>query len=556
LSYASPASARPWRRRTACLATALAAVLAVAALGAAGANAARRAYVADLGDDSVTVIDTATNQVVGAPIPVGDGPFAIAVSPDGTRAYAANLLGESVTVIDTATAQPLTSIPVGKEPDAIATSPDGSRAYVALRDFTNGAAPDVVKAIDTATNQVVGAPITVGETPRALLVSPGGTTLYAANAESDDVSAIDLLTGLPLKTIPVGEGPGGLAISPDGSRLYVATQTGHSVTVVDTATNEPVGAAIPFGTNLNGIVVSPQGGTAYIGQSLKERVAVLDLTTNAISGEPIALGRVADELAITPDGRTVYAPAYFGSDEVTPIDTATRTPGAPIAVGKEPAGVAVSPDQAPRAAFDIGAGVAGAATRFDASATRTDDGGPATYSWNFGDGATARTGSVAVEHTYANPGTYLATLTVTDDQGCSTTVVSTGATVSCNGSIAAAAKSANVTVARPAATRTVTGTPNRFKLLGVKRHPGKGTATLRLRVPAAGVASLRGKQVKRSRKTATGAGVVALAVRAKGSAAERLKRRGTVRVKLAVSFVPRGGAGSTRMKKVRLRLSP
>jgi YVTN family beta-propeller protein len=54
------------------------------------AVAAPFAYVANSGDGTVSVIDTATNTVVGTPIPAGREPFGIAVTPDGRRAYVAN----------------------------------------------------------------------------------------------------------------------------------------------------------------------------------------------------------------------------------------------------------------------------------------------------------------------------------------------------------------------------------------------------------------------------------------------------------------------------------
>ena len=38
--------------------------------------------------DSVSVIDTATNTVL--PIAVGNGPFGVAVTPDGSRVYVAD----------------------------------------------------------------------------------------------------------------------------------------------------------------------------------------------------------------------------------------------------------------------------------------------------------------------------------------------------------------------------------------------------------------------------------------------------------------------------------
>jgi DNA-binding beta-propeller fold protein YncE len=46
----------------------------------------------------VAVIDTATNTVI-APIPVGDGPWSVAVSPNGTRGYVTNLVDGTVSVI-------------------------------------------------------------------------------------------------------------------------------------------------------------------------------------------------------------------------------------------------------------------------------------------------------------------------------------------------------------------------------------------------------------------------------------------------------------------------
>jgi YVTN family beta-propeller protein len=46
------------------------------------AAAAPFAYVANEGSANVSVIDTATNKVV-ATVPVGNNPFAVAVTPDG-----------------------------------------------------------------------------------------------------------------------------------------------------------------------------------------------------------------------------------------------------------------------------------------------------------------------------------------------------------------------------------------------------------------------------------------------------------------------------------------
>ncbi|MFJ6565687.1 YncE family protein, partial [Streptomyces sp. NPDC091412] len=59
----------------------------------------RRAYTANAGSDTVSVIDTTTNHTVGNPIHVAGYPVWIALSPDGHRAYAANSGSASISVI-------------------------------------------------------------------------------------------------------------------------------------------------------------------------------------------------------------------------------------------------------------------------------------------------------------------------------------------------------------------------------------------------------------------------------------------------------------------------
>jgi YVTN family beta-propeller protein len=63
------------------------------------------------------MIDTATNAVT-ATIPVGWEPYGVASSPDGSQLYVANAADNTVSVINTATNTPVTAspIPVGTTP--------------------------------------------------------------------------------------------------------------------------------------------------------------------------------------------------------------------------------------------------------------------------------------------------------------------------------------------------------------------------------------------------------------------------------------------------------
>jgi YVTN family beta-propeller protein len=120
------------------------------------AGAAPFAYVANEAGNTVSVIDTSTNTVVGRPIAGENGLAGIAITPNGAYAYVTNSNyggSGSVSVIDTATNTIVGSpIPVGFFPYGIAITPNGAYAYVTN---VNG---NSVSVIDTSTNTVVVSP--------------------------------------------------------------------------------------------------------------------------------------------------------------------------------------------------------------------------------------------------------------------------------------------------------------------------------------------------------------------------------------------------------------
>ncbi|GAA0911188.1 hypothetical protein GCM10009558_112040 [Virgisporangium aurantiacum] len=73
----------------------------------------------------------------------------------------------------------------------------------------------------------------------------------------------------------------------------------------------------------------------------------------------------------------------------------------------------------------------------DASGSTDPDGTVARYRWDFGDGTTLTTAGPRATHVYPRAGTFRVTLVVTDNEGCSTTLVATGQAVLCNGTAAA-----------------------------------------------------------------------------------------------------------------------
>jgi len=116
----------------------------------------------------VTVIDTATDTVgrtvVVEPASSANTIDGIAMSPDGRYAYVSNLGSNSVSVLDTATNTIVKTVSVGTSPGGVAVTPDGAYVYVSNQGSNS------VSVIDTASGKVV-ATIPVA-TPSAISIIP------------------------------------------------------------------------------------------------------------------------------------------------------------------------------------------------------------------------------------------------------------------------------------------------------------------------------------------------------------------------------------------------
>jgi YVTN family beta-propeller protein len=206
-------------------------------------------YAAEDRSDSLAIVNLATSAVVhvfvgtcseqGGPVNTSAAvpqcqPYGVALSSDGTKAYVSNWGEESVSVIDTATHALSHQIRsgIGTHPSAIRVNPKPGRHQVAV---TNGDS-DSVSLIDTITDSVVrtislapyaGAP--QGSQPDALAFTPNGNTLYVANAGNNDVAVIRLegqdqftIAGM----IPTAWYPSAVDVSGKDSTLFIANAKG------------------------------------------------------------------------------------------------------------------------------------------------------------------------------------------------------------------------------------------------------------------------------------------------------------------------------------------
>src|SRR3954468_20723883 len=124
-------------------------ILAALVLAPCAPASARELWIVSDQAKAVTVFDSATNTIVGGPIAVGNDPRAIAFSLDGKTAYVANKGDNTLSVIDTQTKTAKTPFALGSfTPDAVAVSPDGARILVG---GSGG-----VEALDPGTGALLG----------------------------------------------------------------------------------------------------------------------------------------------------------------------------------------------------------------------------------------------------------------------------------------------------------------------------------------------------------------------------------------------------------------
>jgi YVTN family beta-propeller protein len=274
-------------------------------------NVANRAYVVNAGDNTISMIDTTSNDVV-ATIQVGNTPTSVAVSPDGTRAYVTNYNDNTVSVINTTDNSVLQTIDVPYRDTCcvhdLAVSPDGSRVYV-TNDLDN-----TVSVITAATNTITG-PYDAGFQPSSMAVSPDGRRLYFANYPTNSIMVSDTATMTPIgQPIYLGSGVSPKDLAVNGNRLYTVNDVIHSGTVdssvsviaLGSSGNYTVVDTIAVSDAAAAVALSPDGSRLYVSHEVPGTITVIDTGTNEVIGtvtaDNDALASGAD-IAVGPDGR-------------------------------------------------------------------------------------------------------------------------------------------------------------------------------------------------------------------------------------------------------------
>ncbi len=298
-------------------------------------NAAPLAFVMNQGSSSVSVIDTATDQVVRTL--QGEGKLGTVngavANHAGTLLFIVDAKGGTVNVVDIATDKVRKQIAVGDGPEGIGISPSGNEIAACIEDDNRVTFIDAQKL--TVTRRIA----TLGKNPEHCEFSSNGRWLLTSNENSDDIDIIDLRANKSVAVVKTSLHPRGIAFLPNRDVAYVAAEGANVVDILDVGKRKIV-RSLTGQLRPAGAIASADGKLVYITNGGAGSVSVIDVASEKSIAE-IQVGKRPWNSALTRDGKKLYVP-NGRSNSVSVIDTAKRRVIKEIAVGKLPWGVIVS----------------------------------------------------------------------------------------------------------------------------------------------------------------------------------------------------------------------
>lgn len=183
---------------------------------------AKRAYVANIGSGSVTVVDLVEGKVV-KDVPTGEGAEGIAITPDGREVWVTNRSADTVSILDTKTLAITATLKAPQFPIRVKITPDGKRALVSCARSGDVAVFDTAtkkeikriaidrEAVPGSSDRIFSTQFGKSPVPVGLLIATGGKRAWVASTNADVVSAIDLDTLAVVGRLTAGKEPDGLA---------------------------------------------------------------------------------------------------------------------------------------------------------------------------------------------------------------------------------------------------------------------------------------------------------------------------------------------------------
>ena len=316
------------------LAVLLGAGLAIAAPPAA----AYQVYVSNEKDNTISVIDGESLEVVQT-IEVGERPRGIVL--DGDTLYICTSDDDHVEVLDVTTGRVTHTLPSGPDPELMELGPEGRYLYIANED------DNLVTVVDVEKRRKV-VEIPVGIEPEGIGVSHDGALLVNTSETTNMAHFIDTESLEIVANVLVDTRPRVAQFTPDDVEVWVSAEIGGTVAVIDAASKEittkiefEVEGMRPEAIQPVGIAHTTDGSNkAYVALGPSARIARVDRETYEVEKYYLVGPRVWN-LTLSPDGKRLFTTNGVSGD-VSVIDLESDRVIKSVKVGRFPWGVKVS----------------------------------------------------------------------------------------------------------------------------------------------------------------------------------------------------------------------
>ena len=192
--------------------------------GIAIANDLNKAFISNGKDNSVSIINLTTYELIEKVVLPAENPDAILYDAFSKKVFTYNGKSNDATVLDAITNKVVKSIPLGGKPEFSVTNTKGL-VYVNIEDKNQ------IKTINTSTLEVTNTwSIAPGEEPSGLAIDLETNRLFSVCGNNIMV-VVNALNGKVIKTIPIGEGCDGVAFNPK-TKLAFCSDGDGTITVV------------------------------------------------------------------------------------------------------------------------------------------------------------------------------------------------------------------------------------------------------------------------------------------------------------------------------------
>lgn len=256
----------------------------------AAASKARRAYVANYGEGTISVVDIDAGRAVERwPVDGYERLHGIQVGPNEERIYVTAEAQQSVLELDAATGNVLRTFRTGKQTThMLALAPNGERL------FATSIGSGTATLVDLETGRVIEH-VATGEGAEGVAVGQG--EVWVTNRGDDTVAILNSESGTTLQTLEVDGFPIRVAFYSRGQHAIVSAPRAGQVAIFDAADRELL-KRIETGSKPIGVVSGTQS-RMYVANMGSNTVTVIDLESLAVS-DTIEAGAGPDGMAYVP----------------------------------------------------------------------------------------------------------------------------------------------------------------------------------------------------------------------------------------------------------------